>query len=531
MLKWQAPWVALFLFLIPFLTIAQIRNMDFINATEGPKYNWDLEASKHLVLENRFGNVTDNELAGLKAYLLDYPLPTHNGTNYYFRNRSYSYMMEWIFKQDQDLAILNKAIDFARACISYRNDNICKVDDRYTCYAIDFSRTQGPVWPNYKKDIEIHNGVDVLDPGAGVFGGVPVISVPARMIAENHAIWEQSYDGKTYNTIANELIEEALLTIDYTYESMVGADNLIRYSDVVNRDDWPGFVFIYNRVFPVMSGAIPLVEALEIFGTHREKISKIDNVNQSMLDYFIDDMTIYEKDGNEVLYYPYSDVAQSKNSKHAQDFVHGSLESRDLQLLFISERYEFPERYVQAIANTIVDVCYLGNGQFANRLDGTGTNSSSIIGFDGYIWYARFRSEIKEIVIDHILDKGFAKQGGVYDAVSLFEIFKLKSGSIAEDTNETDEEAETNETLFSVSATTIDIYPNPFIDRISAKLTPGIYSKVTISDISGKVLITKTILPRSELLELTLESVLDKRGTYLLILSGKETKVSRIIRK
>ena len=405
---------------------AQIRNMDFIDDSQAAKYSWDYAAADHLVLENRFEEVTVNELAGLKAFILEYPLPTHNGENYYFRNRSYSYMMEWLFEQDEDPALLNKAIEFARTSIRYRNDNICQVDDRYTCYAIDFSRTVAPVWPNYKQDIVVRDGVDVLDPGAGVFGPVPVIAVPARMIANHPELWDQVYNDMTYREIADELMSEVQDTIDYVYQWMVGSDNLIRYSDLVNRNDWPGFVFIYNRAFPIVSGTIPLLEAYEAFDINADKIAKIDAVNQAMIDYFLGDFTFYEKDGTEVRYDPYSDVSQSKNPDKAQDFVHGSLESRDMQLLYKSGRYNLPERYIQGIANTVVDVCYLGNGTFSYRLDGSGTNSSSIIGYDGYIWYAAFREEIKEIIVDLILDRGIASQNGRMDVVALFEILKLK---------------------------------------------------------------------------------------------------------
>jgi len=92
-----------------------------------------------------------------------------------------------------------------------------------------------------------------------------MITIPVRIIAENKSVWNLKYDEKTYYDIALELAAEAQKTIDYTYNVFVSNDNLIRYPKTMQRSEWHGNVFIYNRVFPVMSGAIPLVEAYEIF--------------------------------------------------------------------------------------------------------------------------------------------------------------------------------------------------------------------------------------------------------------------------
>ena len=66
----------------------------------------------------------------------------------------------------------------------------------------------------------------------------------------------------------------------------MGSDNLIRYTKNNVGGDWTGKVFIYNRVFPIISGAIPLVEALEIFKTNANKVTRIDQVNTAMMPRF-----------------------------------------------------------------------------------------------------------------------------------------------------------------------------------------------------------------------------------------------------
>ncbi|VGO18185.1 hypothetical protein [Pontiella sulfatireligans] len=284
-----------------------------------------------------------------------------------------------------------------------------------------------PVWPNYK-ELEVYkDGSHGLAPGASGFAGVPMIAIPVRMITENPSVWDLKYEVKTYRDIALELASEAQKTLDYTYEVFVGDDNLIRYPETMQRSEWHGNVYIYNRVFPVMSGAIPLAEAYEIFGIHSDSVKKIDAVNQAMIDFLVADMTFHAVNGAECVRYPYSDEAQEKNPEQSEDFTHGSFDSRDFQLFYQSGRYDFGERYVQAMANTLVEVLDKGKGEFAERLNGKGTaKKGTPISYDGYIWYAAYRPEVYDIIIDHVLKNNIALKDSRYDSYCLFEILKLK---------------------------------------------------------------------------------------------------------
>ncbi|MFC1764360.1 hypothetical protein ACFL6U_20085 [Planctomycetota bacterium] len=224
-----------------------------------------------------------------------------------------------------------------------------------------------------------------------------------------------------------ELAEEAQRTLDYTYEVFVGGDQLIRYPKSMQRFEWHGNVYIYNRVFPVMSGAIVLAEAYELFKVHTDRVAKIDIVNQAMIDFLIGDMTFRTVNGKECVTYPYSDEAQEKNPDQSEDFTHGSFDSRDFQRFYQSDRYGFGEKYVKAMANTLVDVLDKRNGEFAERLNGNGKiKKGTPTSYDGYIWYASFRPVIYDIVVDFILKKNIAFKDGRYDAYCLFEILKLK---------------------------------------------------------------------------------------------------------
>ena len=53
----------------------------------------------------------------------------------------------------------------------------------------------------------------------------------------------------------------------------------------------------------------------------------------------------------------------------------------------------------------------------------------TLINYDGYIWYATYRPEINQIIIDYILNNNIARKGELYDAYCLYEILKLKEAN------------------------------------------------------------------------------------------------------
>lgn len=385
------------------------------------KYDWNEPAAKNLVLDDT-KHLTDNELNGLKSYLLNYRLPTHNHMNYYFRKRMNSYMMEWMYQKDGDKRLMNKAIQVAQRAIKYRNDNFGQ-------YPLSYSQTVAPLWPNFKEAEVYEDGSIGLVPGASAFAGLASITVPIRMIADHPELWQKEYDGESYYDIALQLIDEALKTIDYTYEVFVGDDNLIRYPETLLRKEWHGKVFIYNRIFPVLSGSIPLIEALETIGIKADKVKEMDKVNQAMLNYLMADMTRYGAK-NQYLKYPYSQAAQEKNpdKEQVEDFTHGSFDSRDFQLFFKSQRYGFDETIIKTMANTLVEKVVVGDGTFSERMDGSAKprKYGTPISYDGFIWYASYRPEIYDVIIRHIVDNNIAVKNGIWDAYCLYELLKLK---------------------------------------------------------------------------------------------------------
>lgn len=407
---------------LPEYEIANLHPLiEFID-TATDKKDWNEDAAKFLILENTKEKITDSELHGFEKYLLHYTLPTHNHLNYYFRKRFNSYMLEWMYNKTDNNALLIKAIEIAKRAVAYRNDNFGR-------YKISFDKSVAPVWPNYKEIEVYHDGSVGLVPGAAVFAGLSSITVPIRMIANNPAIWNKKYNEEhTFKELAEQLSKEALKTIDYTYATFVGKDNLITYPNTLQRKEWHNKLFIYNRVFPIITGAIPLAEALEKLELLPNKVNRIDQVNQAMIDRLKEDITFYKTKDYHCMSYPYSEAMRTKKPTSVEDFTHGAFDSRDFQLLFLSNRYNYSKNHVEAMANTLVEVAFKGDKGFAQFIDGSGKTKHfpSLISYIGYIWYASYRPEIYEIIIDYVINKKIVYQNNRFDSYFIFEMLKLK---------------------------------------------------------------------------------------------------------
>lgn len=385
------------------------------------KYDWDFPPAKNLVLDSVQGALTAREIQGVENYLLEYIMPENGWMNYYFRRRYVAYMYEWAFEKTGNVRLVEKAVDFANTALDSRND-------RYGEYELSYGGV-GPIWPNYKEVQFRDDGTMELVPGAGAFGGLACMTVPVRLIANHPEIWEKTYNAKTFRQIADELAEASWETIDYCNSVFRGEDNVLRYPDYLMRKEWRGEVLIYNRVFPLLTGAIPLAEAYEKLGLHPERVETIDAVNGAMIDYWQSTVTRrQEEDGKTYINYPYSAMRLAYDPDSSEDVGHGSFDSRDFQLFYQSGRYNFTETDARGMADTIADVVSLGDGTFTARLIGdpkkVEKNYTYLSGLEGYIWYARYRPKLYGEVVQYILDTILA--GKNPDSRVYWEIYKLK---------------------------------------------------------------------------------------------------------
>ena len=300
------------------------------------------------------------------------------------------------------------------------------------------------------------------------------MTVPVRIIAHAPELWDVARPGTntTYWDAAHTLAEEAWSTISYSYAVFRGDDDVLRYPHCLQREEWRGQIMIFNRIFPLITGSIPLAEAYERLGLHPGRVRAMDDVNAAMVNTWQHFARRYKKVGSAKTYvtYPYlantvlgwkegdGDVAGDGTSDrtadgtadsiadntagstadntaggtangttgstagstadstadntaggtgrggkslqrerrprveeaattftvedadddmpewgkdtertpdgddmfHFEDFAHGSFDSRDFQLLYESKRYNFTERDVVQMADTVADVMCLG---------------------------------------------------------------------------------------------------------------------------------------------------------------------------
>lgn len=377
-------------------------------------------AIRHLVLNGTAGPVSEEEVQGIEKYLLEYPLPTHNHNNYYFRRRYISYMLEWAYEKTGNIELVKKAVDIAHSALKYRNDN-------YGQYTLSYGGV-GPLWPNFKEVEFYDNGSTGVVPGAGVWAAIPTLAVPANMIARNPELWDQPFSAdQTYRDVALGLIEATLESVDYTYDRFKREDNLLKYPESLLREEWRGEVVIINRILPLISGTIPLVEAMEAFAIKREKVDEIDTVNKAMIAYFKSSSTVYSRKDRNYVNFPYSTMRLKTNPDSSEDVHHLGYDSRDFQHLFRSGRYDFTQTDVKLLANTLADIVIEGRGNFNYRLNGTGQtikNYDRMAVLDALIWYAEFRPDLHEQIVDYALEK--QNEEGYMDSNVVWEILKYR---------------------------------------------------------------------------------------------------------
>lgn len=74
-----------------------------------------------------------------------------------------------------------------------------------------------------------------------------------------------------------------------------------------------------------------------------------------------------------------------------------------------------------------------------------------------------------------------------------------------------------------------EAYPVPLTDRLTLKYASNVYQKVTITDITGKVILVKAIEPYSSMMEINVSNL--KKGAYYLNLFGNGSKTGKMIVK
>lgn len=363
-------------------------------ALGGPK-NDSGELSRLLVLKSTTGPVSHEEIRALENYLLAYPLPRANIQNYHFRRFYVPAMLEWVFERTKNTLLVERAIRMAYSAAAYRNDHFGEENIE--------GRGARPLWPHYRahrhEDGKLIIGASIADTSA-----LSWLTVPARLIAKHPELWNNTLDGVSYKQIVLDLIRESFKTTDWVMEDFRDpATNLLKSPDYWISEP-KGEVPQWNRVFPFMSGTIPLIEALDTMHLEPRRAAMLDKVNGAMIDAFWTTVRRTEI-GDRVIYpYPYGIARLERNGEQAEDFGHGSFDGRCLQTFYESGRYQFTHQQVQHLADTVA-FCCKGPGLFAKRLNGQGLekpNYSYLPGMEGHLWYAAYRKEIQTFLVDYL---------------------------------------------------------------------------------------------------------------------------------
>jgi formylglycine-generating enzyme required for sulfatase activity len=393
---------------------------DFIN-DPGPAAFKEgaMPADKYLILESLRGDITPKELEGVKKHYLEYSTPTTNYVNYHFRRWYVPFMGEWIYERvgaEDKRAVLNKMIDMGRSVLAHRNDRFGKFITQFG----DIS----PAWPHFRwarvtSDYSFEQPVGISD-----FGYRSWASVPAKIIVSDPTLWNDWYQGKTYRAIADEFIADSLVTLDYCLDKFLNQDQMLYMpSRNVQPLEKPDFIPGWNRAFKMMVSTLPLIAALEKDGIHPEQRERMDRANASMIEEFWKYGRTRMVHGRKVYDYP----ARLDVGYQSTDFGHASFDSECLQAFHRSGRYPFQAEQFQTYANALADVLCLGNGKFRLRFDGTIQEDfrPALHGITGLIWYAEYRPELFELIVEHTWND-YCKRGATPDSAVVWEILKLK---------------------------------------------------------------------------------------------------------
>ena len=389
---------------------------DFIN-DPGPAAlkHRAMPADRHLVLNSMKGRITDREVNSLRDYYLEYINPATNLRNYHFQRWYVPFMAEWIYNHaapEDKTRILNTMIDMGRGVMANRNDRIGKFISQFGDVA--------PGWPHYQHARIAPDGHLEVGFGISDFGYSSWASMSAKIIASNPQIWNEAYNGKSYREIANELIADSLVTIDYALDKYLNRTLMLYTASTSTPFEGSGRLIGWNREFKFMVSTLPLIDALEKFGLHPEKRALIDRANGTHIEEFWKYARWYKLDGKPLLDYP-----TRVNQYISTDIGHAGFESDCLQLFFHSGRYAISAEQITAYANTLVKLS-AGKGKFSQRFDGGG-KAISPGSLPAFIFYAQYNPALFDPVVQYLWEahgKGEADPGSKGRVV--WEILKLK---------------------------------------------------------------------------------------------------------
>ena len=296
--------------------------------------NKEINGVEHLKLNGLNGKVTQQELNGLKEYLIERPLLTTNYQNTIFASWTKAYFMEWVYDNTLDIQLLNRLIEQSRSLLKYRDDNYGKyptrISDSEAVFTKGWSHFRGIC---YVKEKPVKNMMDIASLGTGI--NYPAAA--AKTIAKHPQLWEKRYQGVSYKEIAHEMLhivnESWDFVIQHYYDDKT---NLLLSPDYGAEPE--GFVPQWNRLFPLMSAGNTLVDAYNLLNEKNEKALKIDTILKATFEHFWVNSRIQTVNNKPVLLFPYGVYRWKNETNHSEDGGHFGFDLRGFRVFHESGR-------------------------------------------------------------------------------------------------------------------------------------------------------------------------------------------------
>lgn len=379
------------------------------------------------LLESRQGALTEKEAQKLVEWAIHEPGQWSNHANRMLSGHCNVYRIYRVYAATKDRRILDNLMDIADGALASRNDRN-EVIGRYKCLT---GREDGkwtgavlPTWPHFSgwqsQDGEKLYYGDVGEDAAGVH----YLAAAARAIAETPAIWDTKIAGSdlTYLEQARLYVQEAVYTVETCimnrYVDPETLEFVYQFRRTLPGDstlDIGGFV-PFNRYWHVPVAFTALCPAMEILQIEPEKVKTYDRIAQLSIERWLTSIEYYEKDGLELLDYPYSYPSIAVFAKDpaawsfmpkdfsgfpSEDLGHLGCDASQLYIFHYSPRYQVPESVLRKLANTLLVNAPRADDEFtAYRLNGTGRGRNKTLAKDTF-FLTQFQPKLKRFFWDN----------------------------------------------------------------------------------------------------------------------------------
>ncbi len=246
-------------------------------------------------------------------------------------------------------------------------------------------------WPN--KEIGAPNETYSGSENGNVLGHVAYV---AECILNTPSVWEETVpDGdpkgygktyleraKTYVAMCNETMQEFMIPVyidpETKHERYTEEASRSTMTDPASYSSRAGYAFPWNQQWMINHGFIHLAKANELLQGDAEMIAEYKEIVQVSLDWFLEQLDVYEKDGHTVYSWPYwPKEKDNMNGGTKEDIGHMAF---DIMGLFLALEYGYDtisEEHMKNIANTINYVIYdetQAPNVFAWKIDAMGNN-------------------------------------------------------------------------------------------------------------------------------------------------------------